>query len=60
MGKAKPKKKIIIIILSFILQYLAGHESSKPTMDIYAKSKYNKPEELCGVVNAAFYQSAAV
>lgn len=36
------------------VQYLAGHENSKTTMDIYAKVKYNKPEELAGVVNAAF------
>ena len=36
------------------VQYLAGHENSKTTMDIYAKVKYNKPEELSGVVNAAF------
>lgn len=42
------------------VQYLAGHENSKTTMDIYAKIKYNKHEELCGVVNAAFNQSAAV
>ena len=42
------------------VQYLAGHENSKTTMDIYAKIKYNKPEELCGVVNAAFHQAAAV
>ena len=28
------------------VQYLAGHESSKITMDIYAKVKYNKPEQL--------------
>ena len=28
------------------VQYLAGHENSKTTMDIYAKVKYNKPEEL--------------
>ena len=41
------------------VQYLAGHENSKTTMDIYAKIKYNKPEELCSVVNAAFDQSAA-
>ena len=27
------------------VQYLAGHENSKMTMDIYAKVKYNKPEE---------------
>lgn len=38
------------------VQYLAGHENSKTTMDIYAKIKYNKPEELLGVVNAAFHQ----
>ena len=40
------------------VQYLAGHKNSKTTMDIYAKIKYNKPEQLCGVVNAAFHQSA--
>lgn len=38
------------------VQYLAGHENSKTTMDIYAKVKYNKPEELSSVVNAAFKQ----
>ncbi len=32
------------------VQYLAGHENSKTTMDIYAKVKYNKPEELSSVV----------
>lgn len=42
------------------VQYLAGHENSKTTMDIYAKIKYNKPEELVDVVNAAFKQSVAV
>lgn len=26
-------------------------------MDIYAKVKYNKPEELFGVVNSAFHQT---
>ena len=36
------------------VQYLAGHENSKTTMDIYAKVKYNKPEELSSVVNVAF------
>lgn len=36
------------------VQYLAGHENSKTTMDIYAKVKYNKPEELFEVVNGAF------
>ena len=35
------------------VQYLAGHENSKVTMDIYAKVKYNKPEKLSGVVNDA-------
>lgn len=38
------------------VQYLAGHENSKTTMDIYAQVKYNKPEELVSVVNAAFGQ----
>ena len=36
------------------VQYLAGHESSKITMDIYAKAKYNRPDELAGVLNSAF------
>lgn len=36
------------------VQYLAGHESSKITMDIYAKVKYNRPDELAGVLNSAF------
>ena len=36
-----------------------GHENSKTTMDIYAKVKYNKPEELFGVVNGAFHQAIA-
>ena len=39
------------------VQYLAGHENSKTTMDIYAKVKYNKPEELFEVVNGAFQQA---
>lgn len=38
------------------VQYLAGHESSKITMDIYAKVKYNRPKELYAVVNGAFEQ----
>jgi len=41
------------------VQYLVGHENSKTTMDIYAKVKYNKPEELFGVVNGAFHQAIA-
>ena len=36
------------------VKYLAGHENSKVTMDIYAKVKYNKPWELATVVNEAF------
>ena len=39
------------------VQYLAGHENSKVTMDIYAKVKYNKPWELAAVVNDAFQPS---
>lgn len=39
------------------VQYLAGHENSKMTMDIYAKVKYNKPEKLLSVVNSAFGQT---
>lgn len=35
------------------VQYLAGHENSKITMDIYAKVKYNKLEELSSVVTDA-------
>jgi integrase len=35
------------------VQHLAGHKNSKVTMDIYAKVKYNKPEELSAVVNEA-------
>lgn len=41
------------------VQYLAGHEKSKTTMDIYAKVKYNKPEALSSVVNEAFKPSRA-
>ena len=36
------------------VQYLAGHEKSKMTMDIYAKVKYNRPEQLMAAVNSAF------
>ena len=38
------------------VQYLAGHESSKITMDIYAKVKYNRPEEVAGALTDAFAQ----
>ena len=40
------------------VQHLADHENSKITMDIYAKVKYNKPEQLSAVVNTAFGQPA--
>lgn len=36
------------------VQYLAGHQSSKITMDIYAKVKYNKPDEIVGALGGAF------
>lgn len=36
------------------VQYLAGHESSKITMDIYAKVKYNKPSEIAGILDSTF------
>ena len=42
------------------VQYLAGHESSKITMDIYAKAKYNRPDELVRVMGTAFKQWDAV
>lgn len=42
------------------VQYLAGHENSKITMDIYAKVKYNKPKELIGIVNKAFGQTMRI
>ena len=38
------------------VQYLAGHENSKITMDIYAKVKYNRPEEVVVAMADAFAQ----
>ena len=38
------------------VQYLAGHESSKITMDIYAQVKYNRPDELVRTMGNAFSQ----
>ena len=38
------------------VQYLAGHESSKITMDTYAKVKYNRPDELVRTMGNAFSQ----
>ena len=36
------------------VQYLAGHENSKITMDIYAKAKYNRPEDVAPALADAF------
>lgn len=41
------------------VQYLAGHQNSKITMDIYAKVKYNRPRELAAVVNSAFKRTSS-
>lgn len=40
------------------VQYLAGHENSKITMDICAKVKYNQPKQLLATVNGAFGNSS--
>ena len=36
------------------VQYLAGHERAKITLDIYAHLTYNRPEEILGKINLAF------
>ncbi len=36
------------------VQYLAGHENSRITMDIYAHVTYNRPEDIISKVNSAF------
>ena len=36
------------------VQYLAGHQTSKITMDIYAKVKYNRPEDTVKTMGKAF------
>lgn len=36
------------------VQYLAGHELAKVTLDIYAHLTYNQPEDLISKVNLAF------
>ena len=36
------------------VQYLAGHERAKITLDIYAHLTYNRPEEILSKVNLAF------
>ena len=38
------------------VQYLAGHKNSKITMDIYAKVKYNQPDQLRDLINVALGQ----
>ena len=38
------------------VQYLAGHENSKITMDIYAKVKYNRPDDVVKAMGGAFAQ----
>ena len=38
------------------VQYLAGHENSKITMDIYAKVKYNRPDDVVVAMADAFAQ----
>ena len=41
------------------VQYLAGHENSRITMDVYAKVKYNQPQQLHGLVNQAIGREEA-
>lgn len=36
------------------VQYLAGHERAKITLDIYSHLTYNKPEDIIGKVTEAF------
>ena len=36
------------------VQYLAGLEKSKTTLDIYAHLTYNRPEDIIDKVNFAF------
>ncbi len=38
------------------VQYLAGHENSKITMDIYAKAKYNRPKDVAPRLEHVFEQ----
>ena len=41
------------------VQYLAGHENSKITMDIYAHLNYNRPEDMAARISKAFQQTAS-
>lgn len=36
------------------VQYLAGHEHAKITLDIYSHLMYNKPEDIISKINGAF------
>lgn len=36
------------------VQYLAGHENSRITMGIYAKVKYNRPDDVVKAMTSAF------
>ena len=38
------------------VQYLAGHENSKITMDIYAKVKYTRPTDVAPILSDVFSQ----
>lgn len=38
------------------VQYLAGHELSRMTMEVYGHLKYNTPEDLSTITDAAFQQ----
>ena len=40
------------------VQYLAGHERAKITLDIYAHLTYNRPEEIIEKINMAFAPGA--
>lgn len=42
------------------VQYLAGHENAKITLDIYSHLVYNKPEDLIHKINNAFEVNSEV
>ncbi len=54
---ASTSSYILIGVDPKTVQYLAGHENSKITMDICAKVKYNKTKELISIVKKAFGQA---
>ena len=39
-----------------MVQYLAGHANYKVTMDVYAKVKYSRPEDVAKSMEGAFAQ----